>query len=73
VSVEYRNCWCVVDYEDNFIIVRIAKQHPNGETCCEEEHIVPTTGFDASYAAWDAFHDDWKFGPCPYPIYADSK
>ena len=59
-----RACWMVVDYEERFIILRVGKEYEDGH--CTDDHIVPTTGFDASYAAWDAFHEDWQYGPCPF-------
>jgi hypothetical protein len=60
-----RPCWCVIDYDAKSIIVCVGKAYEREYS--GENHIVPTTGFKASKAAWEAFNE-WQFGPCPYPI-----
>ena len=62
-----RPCWCVVDFDEKFIIVLVGKMWPNGETSTDN-HIIPTTGFEASRKMWQAFND-WQFTACPYDIY----
>lgn len=60
-----RVCWAVVDYDHHLIIVRYGKEFSDGYST--DDYIVPTTGFEASRAAWKAFNE-WQYGPCPYPI-----
>ena len=64
---EPQPCWAVVDFEDNFIIVRHGKKFYDGNiSAIDGDHIVPMKGFEASKMAWEAFNE-WQFCKCPYP------
>ena len=58
------NIWCVVDYEDKFVILRTAIRIGD-DIGGEEDYIVPMTDFYASQRAWECFNE-FQTGPCPY-------
>ena len=60
-----RACWVVVDYEDKFVLLRFAKQFPDGRISGEDgDYIIPMSGFDQSREVW-AKYNEWQFDECP--------
>lgn len=61
--------WCVVDFEDNFIIVRKGKMYPlrpgrlAGDTIADD-YIVPMK-YELGKRAWEQYND-FQFTECPY-------
>jgi hypothetical protein len=63
-----RACWAVVDFEDTFVLLRFAKQFPDGRIAGEDgDYIVPMPGFEQSQEVW-AKYNEWQFDQCPYRV-----
>lgn len=69
--------WCVPDFEDNFIIVRIGRVYIDELLEEENEHyedfyiesdyIIGTKSFEEGQEQWEKFNE-FQFSSCPYKI-----
>lgn len=69
--------WCVTDFEDNFILVRIgniyinepiAEKNESYDDCyTENDYIIGTKSFEEGKEQWEKFNE-MQFSPCPYKI-----
>ena len=53
--------WCVTDFEDNFVLLRLLTNASLNSTCVprnpESDIIIPINGFDKCKAVWSKFQE----------------
>lgn len=60
------SCWCVVDYNDGYIIVREGISIAGKVSTIENnDWIVGTKDFDTAKYLWEQFNE-WQYTQCPY-------